>query len=522
MKILLCTYFLGLFLFGSVQGRIINVPDDQPTIQAAIEFAIGGDTILVQPGTYVGSLRFNGKSVSIRSEGGPEVTIIQGDGEAAVDIGPRGELIGFTITGGRASFGAGMEVHGRGTLIMNNIFDGNMGSAGGYGAGIGGNVASPLIKQNIFINNQCSSSSGVVAFVNNSSPKIVNNVFFGNSSCSAIDVTLPIGNNHQVINNTIIRNQVGIHIDRRVNTIEQIYRNNILADNGVGLEVVLGSEAQNPTWEYNLVFGNGVDYSLITDQTGISGNISADPMFINSNSDFYLRSNSPGIDAGDPNSPLDPDGTQADIGAFYFDISGPVSEDIADISFIEDNMGQVELSALDPEGDALIFSATSDTVGVILTIIDSRLIIIPDDNWNGSTEITVIASDGEFRDGRDFTLIVTPEPEIVHPGDTDNNGIVNALDILPIGVYFNEEGPSRSANSFIWDPQLVNDWEIFDALFADGNGNGVVDEKDVIAIGVNWGNTHTNGSSNFSIDLSDASNIIQHKLGFQKIYNSLS
>jgi hypothetical protein len=39
------------------------------------------------------------------------------------------------------------------------------------------------------------------------------------------------------------------------------------------------------------------------------------------NGDFTLQLNSPCIDAGDPNSPLDPDGTIADMGAFYFDQS---------------------------------------------------------------------------------------------------------------------------------------------------------------------------------------------------------
>jgi len=35
--------------------------------------------------------------------------------------------------------------------------------------------------------------------------------------------------------------------------------------------------------------------------------------------DFHLTASSPCIDAGDPTSPLDPDSTFADMGAFYFD-----------------------------------------------------------------------------------------------------------------------------------------------------------------------------------------------------------
>jgi hypothetical protein len=50
-------------------------------------------------------------------------------------------------------------------------------------------------------------------------------------------------------------------------------------------------------------------------------NIFEDPLFyaVSGDSAFHLSSQSPCIDAGDPLSPLDPDGTVGDIGCFYFD-----------------------------------------------------------------------------------------------------------------------------------------------------------------------------------------------------------
>jgi len=49
------------------------------------------------------------------------------------------------------------------------------------------------------------------------------------------------------------------------------------------------------------------------------GNINEDPLFIDpQNGNYHLTENSPCIDAGIPGSLFDPDGTIADLGAFYY------------------------------------------------------------------------------------------------------------------------------------------------------------------------------------------------------------
>ena len=70
-------------------------------------------------------------------------------------------------------------------------------------------------------------------------------------------------------------------------------------------------------------------YSDIQGGWSGTGNIDADPLFADpENGDFHLTwtnfpipdsTMSPCIDTGDPNSPLDPDSTRADMGAYYFD-----------------------------------------------------------------------------------------------------------------------------------------------------------------------------------------------------------
>ncbi|HHE47066.1 MAG TPA: T9SS type A sorting domain-containing protein, partial [Bacteroidetes bacterium] len=52
----------------------------------------------------------------------------------------------------------------------------------------------------------------------------------------------------------------------------------------------------------------------------LEGDIVADPHFVGGHPyEYQLQANSPCIDAGDPDSPEDPDGTRADIGAYYYD-----------------------------------------------------------------------------------------------------------------------------------------------------------------------------------------------------------
>lgn len=105
------------FLFGAVAVKIaaqsiILVPQQISSIQGAISASSAGDTILVAPGTYVESLNFLGKPITVRSSQGSAVTVIDAAMTDTVVKFETGEgansvLEGFTLTAGRGANGTG-------------------------------------------------------------------------------------------------------------------------------------------------------------------------------------------------------------------------------------------------------------------------------------------------------------------------------------------------------------------------------------------------------------------------------
>ena len=65
----LCSIFLLVFvsICSLLNSTIINIPADQPTIQAGIDAAANGDTILVHSGRYFENIDFVGKAITVAS-----------------------------------------------------------------------------------------------------------------------------------------------------------------------------------------------------------------------------------------------------------------------------------------------------------------------------------------------------------------------------------------------------------------------------------------------------------------------
>ena len=129
----------------SVSAAIIRVPGDYRTIQAGIDAALSGDTVLVADGEYVENIIFPlGTDIIVKSENGPEATTINGNRAGSVVTFNNGEwadwvLDGFTVENGYAAEGGGVHSIDSSATIINCIISDNIayeGSGGGIYAGI--------------------------------------------------------------------------------------------------------------------------------------------------------------------------------------------------------------------------------------------------------------------------------------------------------------------------------------------------------------------------------------------------
>lgn len=172
MNRILYTLAVAILFATSALAQIIRVPADQPTIQAAINAAAKGDTILVADGTYYENISFKGKAITVASHYWADGdtnhinnTIINGSRPSHPDSGSvvyfiSGEdtnsvLTGFTITGGRGTptlwpnipgyiekDGGGIFVRNSGAKIgKNKITQNHVTAAGDTSAAVAGILA---------------------------------------------------------------------------------------------------------------------------------------------------------------------------------------------------------------------------------------------------------------------------------------------------------------------------------------------------------------------------------------------
>ncbi len=176
----------------------IHVPGESPSIQEGINAATDGNTVIVAPGTYRENINFLGKAIMLRSEAGPDETIINGGKVTTVVVFENGEssetvIDGFTICNGYAFYpmsgtsgGAGIRCHDASPLILNCVITGNHAEVYGGGGWFSGYPSSPTIQNCTITGNtareEIGSGGGLYFDFHYSNPKILNSVITHNQA----------------------------------------------------------------------------------------------------------------------------------------------------------------------------------------------------------------------------------------------------------------------------------------------------------------------------------------------------
>ena len=415
---------LALVVNFTALASVINVPAAQPTIQAGINVAKSGDTVLVAPGTYTENINFMGKAITVKSSKGASLTIVDGGGVAPVVTFDTNEtssstLSGFTLQHGISTtnslyIGGGVFVYFASPTISSNIIQNNTACSGGGGIGV--YYGSPLIRGNTIknsslgcggagagitvegagsaqiigntIRNNTGEFGGGISLVGAGTPTIENNVISGNVATGASPASLGGGifienispADAQILQNLIYANTAGqgsgIYAFVPTGARPLFVNNTIVGSSSSpqGSAVYITGYDDQTQFFNNLLIGrrgtnavycdnqydqapptltNNDAYSAngtglqgtCSGEGSLSGNISADPLFVNN---YRLRGGSPATDVGDNSAPNLPAGDQRiingndgptaiiDLGAYEF---VPVTVSPTRLSFGLQNVG---------------------------------------------------------------------------------------------------------------------------------------------------------------------------------------
>jgi hypothetical protein len=373
---------LILSITQPITARVINIPDDQETIQNGIDTAEDGDTVLVQPGTYTENINFEGKAITVGSlylttcdTAFINSTIIDGDrnGRSVVVFRNHEEenslITGFTIQNGETDYGGGIYINGSGPMISYMIIRDNTVSEEGGGIYCT-NTGRAMINNVLIIGNQAYMGGGLCCY-NNSEAILFKTIIRENNTEDSAGGIQCSRDSRLLLNDvTIIANECGyqgpgiwcsnssvviisncviatfnegyfirailncqvsmINVTcysygerqtylARISSGSDLNLTNCILSEGNGIVSVRDSAAVNISYS-NVPNGHESIY-FDTEDNVIwgDGNIDDDPQFVDpDNYDFHLTEDSPCIDAGNPDSDSDPDGTRADMGAYYF------------------------------------------------------------------------------------------------------------------------------------------------------------------------------------------------------------
>jgi hypothetical protein len=281
----------------------IYVPGDYDTIQAAINAAVNGDSVVIAPGEYEGFYVVDGAdNLTILGAGAftdnPTIVhecLLNPIGSAVwIEKVKSWEVAHFAVDQYNPASASGFELWDTQDIWVHHIDVIEVAHPGGHGIILDG-TDKTIVER---------------CLVRGANYDVVTCWYGGNSYVTLRNLTIS-ANGNGIINRDYVPNWD--------------IRNNLVYDCGdTGIEMHYWLSTYDI--QYNNSWGNsGLNYQGFSPD---STNISQDPCLVGGTGwqAYKLLPYSPCIDAGDPTSPLDPDGTIADIGCFYFDQSIPQGE----------------------------------------------------------------------------------------------------------------------------------------------------------------------------------------------------
>lgn len=178
--------FIVLIISFDSFAETIHVPGEQATIQAGLNAAATGDTVLVDPGTYVECLFWPTRNgIRLISAGDSINTILDGNLLASVIQFPASggidtltHLSGFTIRNGNASSGGGIVCNQASPTLTHLLIENNLASE--MGGGLYCYQASPRLSDVTIQDNHALEGGGM--YGENASPSMLRVMISGNGA----------------------------------------------------------------------------------------------------------------------------------------------------------------------------------------------------------------------------------------------------------------------------------------------------------------------------------------------------
>ncbi|MCF7802479.1 MAG: choice-of-anchor D domain-containing protein, partial [Candidatus Marinimicrobia bacterium] len=319
------------------------------TIQHALNNTVSGDTIRVEPGTYMEKLAFKGHDVVLQSVAGADSTVISKPGDGPLLLVNQSEsqatvIRGFTVSGGVINGnGAGIFIQNASPTLTDLIVENNQ-SLMGDGGGVYLFNSQTVMENCVVRNNSAVGNGGGVAITNASTASLQQTVVSNNSAEWGGGVFVGPAAGADFDHLLLIENEAMLgggfyNTGNMTMTFTTIAQNSSSSySGGLSEESILLSHSilfTNQDADVEFGFPESVSpdiaYSLVNLPEPGETNLNADPLFTDlAGGDYHLNPASPAIDTG--NSELDfqaepePNGDRPNLGYYGATTEATVAE----------------------------------------------------------------------------------------------------------------------------------------------------------------------------------------------------